>query len=386
MAISSISRSPTTEPRPDPPSGIISLAVGDPGHPPPRAAVAAIAAELARGTPARYLPPQGLRPLRARIADLAVAGSGGSPVDPDQVVVTTGASVGLAAVLLATTDPGDEVLCPDPGFPAFSQLVRQLGRSVVWYPASSLDAGVWLASLPARIGPRCRALIWNSPANPTGAVASEQTAAAVAALALERSIALISDEVYADLVFDGQHVSPRSYVGPRCYGVFSFSKSYGLAGWRLGYVLAPPGAAARVAQAHWSLAMSAPSLAQRAALGALSEGSGYLETRRQELRDRRDRVVDTLAAAGLRCDRPAAAHFLWLDMRDTGLTGAEAAAASLAEAGVEVAPGAPFGPSGAGHVRLSFGGPDRDVAAAVHRFGQWYASRAVADAGFRSSS
>jgi aspartate aminotransferase len=249
---------------------MINLDLGDPGYSPPESAKAAVARALVSHTGAwRYGPPAGLPPLRRQLADRAEAAHGVSAA-PSWVTVTAGASLGLAAVILATTQPGEQVLCPDPGYPAFAGLTRRLGRGVVWYPATGLDGHADPQAVERCITPSSRLLIWNSPSNPVGTMATADSTAAVAELTQRHGLALASDEVYADLGYEDSHSSPLRCGGERCCAIVSFSKSYALAGFRIGAVVAPPPLAAAVSGAHWSLGMSASVAGQHAALGALA--------------------------------------------------------------------------------------------------------------------
>src|SRR5215831_15861345 len=307
----------------------IDLELGHPGHAPPASARAAVAQVLAEARPLPYGPPAGLPRLRRALAR-RTAGTAGLACDADWVVVTAGASAALAAAIIAGSDDGAEVLCPDPGYAPFARLVRRLGRIAVHYPAAAgLDAD--LPGLEPTITPRCAALIWNSPSNPRVEVAPPAAARRVAELARERGLTLISDEVYCDLAYDLTHVSPAAWAGDRYVGVYSLSKSHGMAGWRVGWLVSPPPLAAAAAQAHWTLAMSASTLGQAAALGAVAAPESYLEDVRAALRTRRDAVLGLLAEAGVPHVRPQGGFFVWLDVRPTGRSSAEFCAACREE-------------------------------------------------------
>lgn len=359
---------------------IIDLSLGHPGYPPPVSALAAVTRLLAAGGPSPYGSPQGLARLRATLAG-GVAARYGLTCDESWVVVSCGASAGLAAAILALTAPGDGVLVPDPGYPAYAGLVRGLGRILHSYPAV-LDGGTLdPASIEASIRSDDRLLIWNSPSNPLGTVAGGALTEAIAELAQRHRLGLASDEVYEDLVYDDAvHVSPARWALDRTVTVHSFSKSYGMAGWRIGYVVAPPDLARRLAKAHWSLAMSVSTVGQQAALGALLAPASYLTEVRAALRTVRDRLCDRLTAHGLPHRRPDGAFFVWLDIRSTGLSSADFVTQCLERTSVALTPGTAFGPAGEGFARLSFGSTDPRLDEGADRLGQFYRERALTPA------
>jgi len=340
---------------------MINLDLGDPGYSPPESAKAAVARALVRHSgPWRYGPPAGLPALRRQVAERAAAAHG-LDVDPSWVVVTAGASLALAAVIAATTKPGEGVLCPDPGYPAFAALTGRLGRRVVWYPAMGLRGHTDPRAVERCITPGSRLLIWNSPSNPVGTLATAETAATVADIARRHHLALASDEVYADLCYDGTHVSPLACGGERCCAIVSFSKSYALAGFRVGVVVARPALAAAICAAHWSLGMSASVLGQHAALGALAAPDSYLADLRATLRRRRDELAALFRSVQIPHELPRSGLFFWLDVGAAGQDGDGFARRLAADAGVLISGGAIYGPAGARFVRVSFGGPEDEV-------------------------
>lgn len=348
----------------------IRLELGDPGLAPPDAARAAAAQAVLKGEAVvRYAPPQGLRALRARVAE-RVSARYGLPADESWVVVSAGASVALAAAIGAMTEPGGEILCPDPGYPAYSRLVGLLGRRLKHYTGDRADPA---RALEDALSESTRLVVWNSPSNPLGHVAPPEAVERVAAIARERAIALVSDEVYEDLVFEGEHVSPTPVAGSLAVSLYSFSKSFSLAGWRVGCAVAPPELAAEIERAHWTLAMSASSIAQHAAVGALAAPEAYLAERLEMLRSLRDEAGSLLESRGLEHERPAGAHFFWLPIGATGLSSLQFVERCRAEVAVSLAPGPAFGPAGEGFVRFSFGSPREDVLEGARRVGELYA-------------
>jgi aspartate aminotransferase len=337
-----------------------------PGLAPPEEVRAAVARVLLDGAGATvYASPPGDLALRRRLAhDRAERGL--PEVDPDAIVVTHGASGALAAVLLAATEPGDEVASPDPGFPAFASLVRRFGRRLVTYDAGA--PGSVVAALEEALSPQTRLVIWNSPSNPLGRVASEAECSQVAELAAAHGFTLLNDEVYEDLVFEPPHSTPLAHDGARCcVSVHSFSKSFSMPGWRVGYLVAPPELAHEAARAHWSLNMSVGAAAQAAAAGALAAAPAYRSRLLEAMRERCARVCSLLEHAGVPHEPPAGGLFVWVGVHATGLTSDRFAAECARRARVRLSPGPIFGPRGEGFVRISFGGPEDDVLEGVRR-------------------
>jgi aspartate/methionine/tyrosine aminotransferase len=354
----------------------IYLALGGPGYGPPDSARASGARVLV-GTDvgSHYAPPHGLDRLRIRLAE-RVRERYGIQAKESWITVTTGASTALTAAILALTDPGDAVLCPDPGYPAYGPLVSHLGRIVSYYRAPSRAEGdeATVEAIGAALSDRSRLLIWNSPSNPTGFVAGQRLVACVAALAEEQNLVLLSDESYEDIVFDGVHSSPGRHVPDRFCGVYSFSKSFGMAGWRIGYVVAEPERADAIGWVHYSISMNAPTIAQYAALGALAAPPDYQRDLLSVLRGRRDAASAILARYGVLHELPAGGYFLWLDVRATGLTSADFVARCEEETLVALMPGSYFGPSGEGFARLNFAAREEDVMDGAHQVGEFCAS------------
>jgi aminotransferase len=335
---------------------LIDLALGGPVYPPPKEAQASAARVLVDGYHAgRYTSREGLPHLRTRLAQRTIERYG-MPGDDAWVTITDGASMGLAAAILVLSQPGDIVACPDPGYPAYRPLSEQLGRRVLSYqaPAYDKDDGFVYRSVSGVVDAGARIVIWNSPGNPTGTVVSRGLSAAIGELARDRDVMVLSDESYEDIVFEGHHVSPLTAAPHNVCALYSFSKSFGLAGWRVGYVVATPTIVDAISHVHFSLAMSVPTLSQFAALGALAAHDSYRVDLVEGLREVRNAASVALSNCGVPHRRPSGTYFLWLDIRGTGLSSAMFAERSLHEARVALMPGHIFGAAGEGFVRLNF--------------------------------
>jgi aspartate/methionine/tyrosine aminotransferase len=350
--------------------GILHLEVGEPDFATPDHIVRAGAEAAAQGW-TKYTANKGLPDLReALVAKLAARN--GIHVDPDRVVVTVGAVNALMESLMAIVDPGDAILLPDPGWPNYEMMAASLHARVVRYPllpgegfAPDLDALEHLA----RTTDGARVLITNSPGNPTGAVFDAATVERLVAIARNADLWLLSDECYEDIVFDDAvHVSPAAFDDDgRVLSVFSFSKSYAMTGWRVGYVALTRELADLVAKAQEAVASCACSVSQKAALAAVTGDRGPVELMRSAYEARRDVASELLGGAGLLVSEPRGAFYAMADVAGTGLDSYAFARQLLLDEGVAVAPGDTFGPGGASMVRLSLSTASADVEEGVRR-------------------
>jgi aspartate aminotransferase len=354
------------------PGKFVDMSLGDPGYSPPREALAAVAAFL-RTESRGYAPRGGFRWLREALAE-KLRKQNVIDASADEVVVTTGASHGIFAVLAALCQPGDTIIIPDPGFPHYRLAARILGLSVQSY---SLDADRgnepdWDAI--ERSSAQARVLIWNFPSNPLGVDNPQWNAKVLELIGGHPGLFLLSDEVYEDLIFAGDHQSPAAVAGPnadRIASVFSFSKSYAMTGWRVGYVHARPDLGAAIARCHWGVSMSTPTVAQVAALAALHAPPSYLLEYRAFLTRNRDIAVQQLNSAGYRCSPPTGGFFLWTDISGTQLGAAAFAERSARELKVLVSPGTDFSPSATDRVRLSFALSETQLRDGLERLCRW---------------
>jgi len=231
-----------------------------------------------------------------------------------------------------------------------------------------------LEALAAAVTPRTRAILINSPHNPTGAVMTRHEVETVAELCRRHDLWLISDEVYATLLYEGEHHSPAGLpgMGERTVTVASLSKSHAMTGWRVGWLIGPPTLAEHAVKLALCMLYGSPPFIQDAAMVALGMGQGELAPMRERYQRRRDAVCRRLAGLpGLACTRPKGGMFVMLDVRRTGLSAATFAARLLAEEGVCVLAGDAFGGAAAGHVRLSLTAADERLAEACNRIGRF---------------
>lgn len=352
---------------------VILLSVGDPDHPTPAPIVAAAKMSLDRGR-THYAEIAGQTQLRAAIA-AAHARRSGQQVDPDQVVVLAGAQSALFTACQCLLDPGDAVLVPEPMYVTYPATIAAAGASVVRVPlVAERGFHLNLDALAAAVTPATRALLINSPHNPTGVVMNRAELEAVAELCQRHDLWLIADEVYATLVYDGAHLSPAGMPGmaERTVTISSVSKSHAMTGWRVGWLIGPPALAAHAANLALCMLYGSPSFIQDAATVALTSDLAEVDAMRTRYRHRRDAVCRRLAGLpGLACRRPEGGMFIMLDVRGTGLSADAFAQQLLADEAVSVLSGEAFGGSAAGHVRLSLTAPDERLAEACNRIGRF---------------
>ena len=354
---------------------VLDLTAGEPDQRGPAEADVAVIAAI-EGGETRYGPAAGLPALRARVAARRPVAR-----EPGEVLITAGAKQALHAALQAVVQPGDEVLLPTPCWVSFAALIELAGGVVVPVPASAERSFVLdPAALEAAITPRTRVLVLNSPSNPTGAVLPTSVLEAVGALAARHDLWVVSDEIYAGLVYDGQRAGSPAELGPdgrrRTVVVDGVSKSWAMTGWRVGWAVGP----AEVIEAmsrFQSQTIGGPSPPnQRAALAALAAGDGHRLALLRDFQRRRDRArAALLQIPGLRCHKPAGAIYLfpdispWLGRRTpTGelIDGSVALQAwLLEEAHVALVAGAPFGADR--HLRLSIAAPEETLLEAIER-------------------
>lgn len=352
---------------------VANLSIGEPAFPTPEHVIEAGARALRDGD-TRYTPVAGIAPLRAAVAD-ALRARGVTTADPGRVIITPGAKPALLYALLALLDLDDEILIPDPGFPSYESVARFAGAVPVTYNANS-SLGADIDEIAGRITSRTRVLVLNSPGNPTGGTLDGTAVERLAELAEQHDIAIVADDCYGRLVYDGTSAAPSIAALPglaeRTIVVDSFSKTYAMTGWRLGFVHAP----ARLVRPLQRLAVNGhsctPGFVQRAGIAALTGPQGPLYRMRSELLGRRDVLVAALnALPGVLCTTPPGALYAFADVSRAaawvGRSTQQYADWLLDSVGVAGVAGTAFGARGEGHIRFSFAAPTDQIALAIER-------------------
>ncbi len=334
---------------------IIHLELGEPDFHPAAPVVDALRSAVAAGRD-RYVSPRGIPALRQAIADYLWQ-TRGLRIASEEVLVAPGCKMALSLAMLALIEPGDEVLYPDPGFPIYPSFTRGLGATAVpFFLEEKNQFQPDIAEIAAKISPRTKVLIFNSPNNPTGTVVSDAALAQFAELAAKHDLWVLSDEIYARILFGGTYKSIWALPGmaERTVIIDGFSKSFAMTGWRLGYAVAPR----QVIDAMDLLVLNtftcAAEFTQVAAIEALRDSTDAVNAMVAEYRKRRDLFVDGLnGLPGFRCQAPAGAFYAWVNIEDTGLAAEELATLLLEEAGVAAIAGAAFGAAGKNYLRFS---------------------------------
>jgi aspartate aminotransferase len=334
---------------------IIHLELGEPDFHPAAPVIDAVRAAVAEGRD-RYVSPRGVPALREAIAAY-LKRTRHLDVAAEEVLVAPGCKMALALTMMALIEPGDEILYPDPSFPIYPSFTRGLGgKAVPFYLEEKNQFQPDLAEIAAKITPRSKALIFNSPNNPTGTVFSEETLKQIAALAVKHDLWVIADEIYARILFNGEYKSIYAMPGmkDRTIIIDGFSKSFAMTGWRLGYAVAPKEFIDALDLLVLNTFTCTAEFSQVAAIEALSDSTNAVDAMVLEYRKRRDLFVNKLnQIPGFRCLSPDGAFYAWVNVEETGLPAEEIQRLLLEEAGVAAIAGAAFGPAGKNYLRFS---------------------------------
>ncbi len=332
----------------------IHLEMGEPDFPTPQH-IRDAAARAANEGHTKYTPNAGITELREAAADKVVRRNG-VEATPNQVVITPGAIAALYGTVMALCNRGDEILISDPSWPNYAMLAGLQDVRVGRYPMRPKDAMQPRADLiEPSITAKTRILLINSPCNPTGTVVDRQHMRDLLQLADEHDLWLISDEVYDEMVFDGgTAVSPATLGNhDRIISIYSFSKTYAMTGWRVGYAVAPPELAPYLIKTQEPVTACVNAPAQMAAVAALRGPQDCVNEMREAYESRRNGVMEILDRAGVPYVRPSGAFYLWIDIGGSGMNATDFARRLLEDHHVAVTPGGAFGPDSDGFVRVS---------------------------------
>ena len=356
--------------------GTIRLDVGQPNFPTPQHIKDAGKRAIDENK-TFYTHTQGLISLREKLV-AKLARVNGIKTTPEAIACGPGGVGAIAAMLAAVVEQGDEVLLPDPGWPNYRMMLPWLGARGVFYPCPpALGFQPDLEAMERLIGPRAKVLVVNSPNNPTGAVYPLATITAFIELAQRHNLWLLSDECYDQIVFDGAMASPASLApdDPRIATVFTFSKTYAMTGWRLGYLTGSAEVVDTATKVLESNSSCVSTITQVAAEAALAGPQDCVAEMVSAYRRRRDLVVELLRDAELFIAEPAGAFYVMADVSPRGLRSRDFAFALLRERGVSVAPGTAFGEVARDAVRVSLASSDADLEEGVRRLAQFVHGR-----------
>jgi len=348
---------------------VISLGIGEPDFVTPRPIVRAGIHSLETGQTG-YTSNSGILELRQALSE-HLGRLYGVEYNPEtEILITVGVSEALHLAMLATVEPGDEVIVPEPCFVAYVPSVVFAGGTPVTIPTYvEHNFQVTAEDIERHITPRTRGLLIGYPNNPTGAVMSRERLTQIAALAEKYDLLVYSDEIYDRLVYGIEQTCFPSLPAMRDRSILlgGFSKDYAMTGWRIGYACGPADIIAAMRKIHQYIIMSAPTTGQIAAIEALKHGEEYVQAMRDSYDKRRRVIVDGLNAIGLPCFEPRGAFYAFPDIRRSGLSSEEFSEKLLFEEKVAVVPGTAFGPSGEGYVRCAYAASMENIEEALRR-------------------
>ncbi len=352
---------------------IIHLEIGEPDFDTPRNIVDAGCDALHKGF-THYGPSAGLMELRQVIAQY-VGETRRVNVTPEEVVVVPGGKPIIFFTILALAEEGDEVIYPNPGFPIYESMINYVGaKAVPIRLREELDFRLDVSELAALINNRTKLIILNSPQNPTGGVLEKKDIGAIARAIGDRNIAVLSDEIYSRLIFDGEHHSIMSIDGmkERTILLDGFSKTYAMTGWRMGYGVMRADLATHIARLMTNSSSCTASFSQIAGIEALCGPQESVDVMRAEFQKRRDIMVGGLnKVKGFSCRSPKGAFYVFPNITKTGWPSKKLADALLDDAGVAALSGTAFGDFGEGYLRFSVANSIENIEKALDRVNDW---------------
>jgi aminotransferase len=348
---------------------VISLGIGEPDFVTPEPVLEAGIDSLKRGHTS-YTSNSGIWELRELLSK-HLERLYGVRYDPEgELLITVGVSEALLLALMATMEPGDETIVPEPCFVAYQPTVVFAGGVPVPVPTYlSQNFQVTVDDLERARTPRTKAVLLGYPNNPTGAVLERERLVEIAEWAERHNLLVISDEIYDRLVYGIEHTCLAALPGmkERTILLGGFSKSHAMTGWRIGYAAAPPPLLAAMRKIHQYIIMSAPTTGQEAAIEALISGEPHVEAMRREYDRRRRLIVDGFNRLGLQCFEPRGAFYAFPHVATSGLSEEDFCERLLMEERVAMVPGTAFGKSGVGHARASYATAYERIEEALNR-------------------
>ena len=348
---------------------VISLGIGEPDYATPYHIREAAVSSIEKGY-TMYTSNLGMPELRSELSGYLKKTYNLDYSAASQVLITVGVSEAVDLAARALIDPGDEVLIPDPSYVSYSACVILSGGCPVMIPTSEKNRfELSVEDIEARITPKTKAIVLGYPANPTGTVMPRSKLEQLADLAQRYNLIVISDEIYAQLVYGIQHTCIASLPGMQERTIFlgGFSKSNAMTGWRVGYAVAPEAVIAAMTKIHQYTIMSAPTMSQIAAIEALRHGESSTAEMVADYDRRRLVMVKGLCDIGLSCFKPQGAFYAFPSIQSTGMTSEEFAQKLLIEEKVAVVPGNAFGLCGEGYVRCCYATSLKELYQALER-------------------
>jgi aspartate/methionine/tyrosine aminotransferase len=353
---------------------IVHLGYGEPDFAPPAVVQQALGRAIEQGQ-MRYTHSLGILALREAIAD-HYRSTYGVKVSPEQILVTPGTSPAMLLLFGALLDPGDEVVLSDPYYACYPNFVRYAEGVPVCVDTTEEDGFQYRPeAIASRLGPRTRAILVNSPANPTGAVLAPERMAAIAALAEERGAFVVSDEIYHGLTAGGRDRSILEFTD-RAFVLNGFSKAFAMTGWRLGYLIAPPSHVRALQRLYGNFFISTNEFVQWAGVAALREAAGEPARFARIFAERRRIMIDGLRSIGLGVGfEPAGAFYILANARRFSADSLGLAYEILQQSHVAVTPGVAFGRNAEGYLRFSYSASIERIGEGLRRLGAFLGRR-----------
>jgi aminotransferase len=358
---------------------VVSLGVGEPDFRTPWNIREQAVYEIEKGH-TTYTSNYGLIELREALAEWLHNHYQLSYDPASEILITVGASEAIDLALRAILNPGEEVIVVEPCYVSYAPTVTFAGGVPVIFPTWQKDNfRLNLDELQKVITPKTKAIMLNYPSNPTGGTFNREDLQVLADFVKRNDLLVISDEIYAELTYEGQHVSLASLPGMKEHVILvsGFSKSHAMTGWRLGYACAPEDIAAAMVKIHQYTMLCAPTISQYAALEALKHSDSEIEDMRHEYQMRRDFIVSGFNELGLKCLMPEGAFYAFANITSTGLTSEQFCCDLLQERKVAVVPGTAFGACGEGFIRASYASSFDKLERAIDKMGRFLRRQAT---------
>jgi len=350
--------------------GLISLGVGEPDFPTPEHIRDAAKEAIDKGL-THYTSNWGLPELREAISEKLLKENRIEASPKGQILVTCGSSEALFLAIHSLANPGDEIIVPEPSYVAYEPCITLAGATPKYVPVEEKNEFVLEPEkIEEAISKKTKAILLLSPSNPTGAVLDKKTIRQIAEIAKEHGLAVISDELYEKLVYEGEHTSIASIGGmeERTITINGFSKGYAMCGWRVGYLTGPKNMMEHAMKIHQYMMLCAPSIAQYAALAALTGPQEPVKKMVEEYDMRRRLMAKRLGQIdGIRCTLPKGAFYTFPNISSFGLSSEEFCEYMIKEARVATVPGPVFGKSGEGHMRCCYATGREEIITAIER-------------------
>jgi aminotransferase len=361
--------------------GVIRLEIGEPDFQTPENIKEAARQAINKGQ-TKYTPGSGMLELRKAISQKLRTENGISYEPKNEIVVTAGATSALNIALLGVLDPGDEILVPNPGWATYVYAVNIVGGVPVEYKLDSRNGYRFVKKEVERlISPRTKAIIINSPGNPTGSVFNVEDLNSIAQLAMEQGITVISDEVYEKFVYEGvreganlPNIASLPEMRDKTVILNSFSKTYAMTGWRVGYLASNSALGEAMAKVNTAANSCVSQISQIAAIEALTGPQDSVKEMISVYRKRREIIIRRLnEIPGFRCASPQGAFYAFPEIKDTGLNSYDLSMKILENAHVATVPGSAFGSEGEGYLRISYANSTENIENAMDRISKMFA-------------